>query len=219
MDQLRKLHNSYKRELIEYVCKENYEILDVGCGFGGDLQKWNKCRVVIHACEPDERALNEAKRRSKNMRIDTIFFNGDIMKCPYKKYDVICYNFSLQYIFNSKGLFFKTINAIRDRLKPNGKLVGIIPDSEYIIARTPLKDELGNYFLVIDISGYFGDTVDVYLTDTPYYNNGHIPEPIAYKDLLVTHLKELGLELELWEHLYGSQITEMYSKFIFVYSK
>ena len=55
--------------------------------------------------------------------------------------------------------------------------------------------------------------------DTPYYNNGHIPEPIAYKDLLVTHLKELGLELELWEHLYGSQITEMYSKFIFVYSK
>lgn len=39
MEEIRKNHNNAKRELIQSVTQEGNQILDVGCGFGGDLQK------------------------------------------------------------------------------------------------------------------------------------------------------------------------------------
>jgi hypothetical protein len=44
-------------------------------------------------------------------------------------------------------------------------------------------------------------------------------EPVGYKDLLVTHLEELGFKLQLWEGLRGNPISELYSKFIFAYTR
>ena len=39
MEEIRRNHNDAKRELIHHVTREGDQILDVGCGFGGDLQK------------------------------------------------------------------------------------------------------------------------------------------------------------------------------------
>jgi len=39
MEEIRKNHNDAKRELIQSVTVNSQHILDVGCGFGGDLQK------------------------------------------------------------------------------------------------------------------------------------------------------------------------------------
>lgn len=220
MDELRKRHNDYKRSLIHEITRKGDEILDVGCGFGGDLKKWSSAKAKITMCEPNSQALEEAKRRANDMKMRVNFYFGDIFGCPLKKYDIICYNFSLQYIFANRGLFFKTITEISKRIKKNGKFIGIIPDSEYICMKTPYEDELGNYFqLTNGFNGMFGDYVNVYLADTPYYTNGYISEPIAYKDLLIRYLGELGFELDVWEHLDGSGISRFYSKFIFTYSK
>ena len=38
MEELRKTHNEAKRSLIEAVTREGNSVLDVGCGFGGDLR-------------------------------------------------------------------------------------------------------------------------------------------------------------------------------------
>ena len=38
MEEIRKNHNNAKRDLIQSVTMEGHQILDVGCGFGGDLQ-------------------------------------------------------------------------------------------------------------------------------------------------------------------------------------
>jgi hypothetical protein len=105
-------------------------------------------------------------------------------------------------------------------MKPGARLIGIIPDSEKIIFRTPLKDDMGNFFLMKDHgNGGFGEKLFVNLVDTPFYADGPRAEPIAYKDLLVTHLEELGFKMEMWEGLTGNPISELYSKFIFVYKR
>ena len=78
MEEIRRLHNDEKRALIELVTRKGDSILDVGCGFGGDLQKWKKVGANINMCEPSESALNEAKSRAKNMKIRVNFYHGDI---------------------------------------------------------------------------------------------------------------------------------------------
>ena len=220
MEEIRKNHNEAKRELIQSVTSKGFHILDVGCGFGGDLQKWNKCQVNINMCDPERSALDEARSRAKNMHIRVNFYEGDIRNCPYRKFDIICYNFSLHYIFATKDIFFTSIHEIKKRMKHGGYLMGIIPDSEKIIFKTPLLDDDGNFFKLKDYgNGGFGEKLFVNLTDTPYYADGPKSEPVAFKDLLITHLEELGFSLQLWEGLSGNPISELYSKFIFVYKK
>jgi hypothetical protein len=105
-------------------------------------------------------------------------------------------------------------------LKPGGRLIGCIPDSESILMETPLRDELGNYIIRNESTGHgnFGEKVFVYLADTPFYKDGPKPEPIAYKDLLVTHLEELGIYKHSWEPLDNYKISKLYSAFIFIRS-
>jgi hypothetical protein len=171
-------------------------------------------------CDPSAEALTEAKSRASKMKgLEPVMYHGDIMSCPSnKKYDVVCYNFSLHYIFANEKLFRHSTRAIKDRLKIGGKLIGVIPDSESIIMDTPFKDELGNFMIRKDTTGFgnFGEKLFVMLTDTPFYNGEAKSEPIAYKDTLITELHELGLRLESWKNLTGSKLSSMYSQFIFV---
>jgi SAM-dependent methyltransferase len=152
------------------------------------------------------------------MRVN--FYEGDIHACPKRKFDVVCFNFSLHYIFASRDLFFSSIHEIKKRVKPGGCLTGIIPDSEKILFKTPYLDDAGNFFkLKQHGDGGFGEKLFVNLVDTPFYADGPRSEPVAYKDLLVTHLEELGFRLQFWEGLKGNPISELYSKFIFVYNR
>lgn len=227
METVRRLHNNAKRELIQGVLSSGtYEsVLDVGCGRGGDIQKWLRFQVRLDMCDPNTHLLAEARRRATGMNVqDAVrFFGGDIMKCPNVKYDVMCYNFSLQYIFRTPKLFFDTIKNIKMRLNPGGKLIGCIPDSERIImlGSSVFRDEFDNTIALDERAGCgkFGEVIHVYLTDTPYYSRGSIPEPIAYKDLLITYLADIGITLETWEPLVpvnSPKISQLYSKFIFV---
>lgn len=103
-------------------------------------------------------------------------------------------------------------------MKPGGIFMGIIPDSEKIIFKTPYIDQDGNFFKMKESSnGNFGEKLFVHLIDTPYYADGPKSEPIAHKDLLVTQLENMGFYLVSWEGLGGNPISRLYSKFIFVY--
>jgi ubiquinone/menaquinone biosynthesis C-methylase UbiE len=228
MEEVRKSHNLVKRHLIQKVIgksKSIIHVLDVGCGCGGDLKKWYDLNVPLNLdiCDPDQNSLNEVRQRIKNLNLTDKkirIYHGDITACPDKKYDYICYNFSLHYIFKNAGLFFRTLNEIKKRLKVGGKLFGCIPDSEKILMKTPFNDVLGNYIARNEEStgnGNFGETIFVYLSDTPYYNDGPKAEPIAYKDLLITHLELNGIYMSEWIPIKTNwDISNLYSQFIFV---
>ena len=220
MEEIRKYHNEAKRILIQSATREGDSILDVGCGFGGDLQKWKHAGANISMCEPNLESLKEAKTRAKNMKIRVNFYEGDIFSCPHRKYDVICYNFALHYIFATKQLFEKSLLEVRNRMKPGGVFIGIVPNSDKIIMNTPVRDKLGNYFLMKQTSsGNFGEKLYVHLAETPYYADGPKVEPIAHKDMLFTYMEDLGFTLTVWEDLEGNLVSELYSKFCFMFKK
>jgi len=221
MEEVRRHHNNLKRQLIKRVTQRGQCVLDVGCGMGGDLKKWKSVGdLKLFACDPDRDALTEAKKRSKTIGIDVSFYYGDIIsvQLPPQTFDVICYNFSIQYCFESEKLFHATIEYITHHLKVGGKLFGCVPDSDMIIMRTPYTDSLGNFFTRKPNTGMgmFGEKLYVQLVETPYYADGPRSEPIAYKDLLVTFLESKGIMLMEWKPMGNTGLTQMYSQFIFV---
>jgi SAM-dependent methyltransferase len=216
MEEIRAHHNVLKRRLIQSATPLGSSVLDVGCGAGGDLQKWFHTGVKhLDMCDPE--SLDEAQSRASTMKIPVTFYQGCILSCPKKMYDVIAYNFSLHYIFESKKLFFDSLHAIKVRLKIGGRLIGIIPDSERIIMDTPFQDSLGNMMTrKCDTGrGNFGEKLFVCLADSPFYRDGARAEPIAYRDLLITHLESMGIMLEAWTPCTGFPVTAMYSQFVF----
>ena len=198
MEKIRKHHNLLKRRLIQDTVNPESNVLDVGCGFGGDLHKWQSLNTWLTACDPEPSAIQEAHKRSGNIKYQVRLLVGDITACPIELFDVVCFNFSLHYIFQSEQLFRTSIEHIVNRMRPGGKLIGCIPDSDMIIMNTPFRDSLGNFFTRDERTR---------------------PEPIGYKDLLITALKSRGVHLVQWSPLDPEatyDITRMYSRFIFV---
>ncbi len=203
---LRKMHNTVKRDLIESLGPVDI-VLDAGCGCGGDLLKWNS-KSVVFACDPNNESLKEARKRKTHAKA-VHFFNGDISNTPVQPYDAICYNFSIQYIFASRELFTKTIENIAKRSKIGTKLIGVVPDSEELILHGKLQNPTGN----------FNDSVSFFVEGAPYYKNGPVDEPVCYKEILITELEKIGFTLEFWSPLVSfatGTITDLYSKFLFV---
>ena len=187
------------------------EILDAGCGCGGDLPKWGS-KNVVYACDPNTESLAEAKRRSSCSKAIVHFFNGDISCTPIKSYDAICFNFSIQYVFMTENLFLRTIQDIQKRSKIGTKLVGVVPDSEELILHK------GNMFRRKNFTGGFGDMVEFFIKGAPYYKNGPVLEPVCYREVLITNLEKIGFRLDLWEHFipfFTGTVSDLYSKFIF----
>lgn len=218
MERIRKNHNNVKRNLINNYVSENSVVLDMGCGRGGDLHKWKAIHAKVTMMDPDLSALQDAKERQKNIGTRYFFRHGDITNAPKKLYDIICFNFSLQYIFCDYKYFVTCMESIKSRIKKGGKLIGCIPDSEFILMNKTFKDDFGNYFERNGF-GQVGDKVNVLLADTPYYNGNVIPEPIAYKDLLITWLENNGFRMVEWSPIMEERthtISDMYSKFCFI---
>lgn len=214
MEEVRKFHNDVKRELIQFVVRDGDHVLDVGCGAGGDTHKWKHAKCHVDMCDPDPDAVKEAKVRSRKH-----IFCCDVRGCPSGPYDVVCYNFSIQYIFESQKLFQESVAAICQRLKTGGCVIGCVPNSDMILLYPSFRDALGNFMVRrTDKTGHggFGEKVQVQLVDTPYYKNGPRPEYIAYKDLLVAEFHKHGVELEHWGPFVPHfEISRMYAYFIF----
>jgi ubiquinone/menaquinone biosynthesis C-methylase UbiE len=195
---IRKENNAVKRDLIQKWVPVGSHVLDVGCGQGGDLHKWMHVGIKkLIGIDPNPSAIEEARRRGKGRPWAT-FHVGTIESAPTidEHFDVICYNFSLQY------QSIELLPEIVRRLKSNGLLIGTVTDS----TRIGLAHMYG-----ISVESVAPDRIKVYIPDTPYYANGPVIEPVLEKDVLIYEAAKLGLRLELWEPF------SIYAKFVFKY--
>ena len=216
---LRKTHNNYKRQLINQWVKNDMYVLDCGCGRGGDWWKWQAARVRLAAIDPDHDSLDEAERRAREMGLNVWFLGqGDIRQAAFAgPFDVVCYNFSLHYIFENELVLEHSLKALKVALKPGGLLIGITPEkarAESMVNSNGLfRDNLGNEFRVL------GDRLSVKLSDGPFYADGAKEEPLLDGPILIQKLKALGFERRVWEPMVPRPtglISDLYTKFVFV---
>jgi len=217
MEELRKLHNNEKRNLITKWVKAGSTVLDCGCGRGGDWWKWKAVRANIYAIDPDEESLVEAENRALEMNMGVWFLGkGTIIQAAFAgPFDVVCYNFSLHYICDD---FENSIKALGVAVKPGGLLIGITPEraraEAMVDSHGHFKDRLGNEIAIMQ----GGRRLMVRLVDGPFYADGGREEPILDASILVQNLKTVGFELLVWEPMLerpNGLVSDLYSKFVF----
>lgn len=220
MDQLRKLHNNCKRNLILKWVTPGSHVLDCGCGRGGDIHKWNLLpKLKITAVDPDAESLVEAQNRAIESKVGIWFLPpGDITSAVnWGPYDVVCYNFSLHYIFQSSISFQNSVEAIGQAVKPGGYLIGITPEKRLIFSVLNFKpkfiDKLGNS---IELKG---ERLLVNLTGGPFYAEGGREEPILDPNTFIDSMQTHGFKLLVWEPMLKTPnglISDIYAQFVFV---
>jgi SAM-dependent methyltransferase len=196
------------------------KVLDCGCGRGGDWHKWKASRCQLFAIDPDVESLKEAEKRADEIRFNVWFLgNGTVIQAAFAgPFDVICYNFSLHYIFEDPVTYRTSLKAISCSLNPGGLLIGIVPEkarAEALVDKFGhFMDELGNEFALLN----GGRRLSVRLVDGPFYAEGGREEPVLDASVLIQDLKEFGLELVMWEPMIpepNGLISDLYSTFVF----
>jgi hypothetical protein len=221
MDALRKLHNNCKRELIKSWVSPGDAVLDCGCGRGGDWWKWKAVNARVFAIDPDPESLVEAEKRAKEMLPWPVVFlgRGTIIQAAFAgPFDVVCYNFSLHYIFEDEKTFNLSIKALACAVKSGGHLIGVTPERANAVKMADrhghFEDALGNGFLIFR----GGRRLVVQLSDGPFYAEGGREEPLLDAGILTAALEAAGFQKVLWEPMLpqpNGLISDLYSKFVF----
>jgi len=212
MEAIRRAHNQCKRILINEHVRPNDQILDCGCGRGGDWHKWKSVgyqRLV--GVDPELESLKEAEKRANEMGMrQMMLVHGDIHDVQnLGLFDVVCYNFSIQYILET---IEESCEAIANVVRPGGKLIGITPDFD-LITKFKSPDALGNTVKLIDSMH-----IEVKLTDGPFYADGPREEPIMDQHILVEVLRP-WFDLVSWKPMMQGRtgiISDIYSTFVFL---
>ena len=193
-------------------------VLDCGCGRGGDWWKWKAVKARVAAIDPDTESLDEAEARASEMKFPVWFLGqGDIRHAAFAgPFDVVCYNFSLHYIFEDQMTFDNSIKALGVAVKPGGYLIGITPERARAEAMVDdssrFVDKLGNEIELGD------RRLKVRLIDGPFYADGPKEEPLLDAAVLIQSLKEIGFAMMVWEPMLrqpNGLISDLYSKFVF----
>lgn len=219
---LRNFNNWVKSVLIqEYTDKlreKDYgrplRVLDICCGKGGDISKWQKARVD-HAIFADiaEVSIDQCKTRYEDLRLRSgRLFSAEFIatdctnntlrdkyKDPSIKFDLVSCQFGLHYSFESLGQARRMLSNISECLKPDGYFFGTIPDAYEIISRSKKSHSVsfGNRIFNIKLlfdpdDGYplFGGKYDFHLEGVV-----DCPEFLVNFELFLKLAKEYGLEL------------------------
>ncbi|CAD0196010.1 unnamed protein product [Chrysodeixis includens] len=219
---LRNFNNWVKSVLIqEYTDKirekdygRSLRVLDICCGKGGDLSKWQKARVE-HVVFADIAAVSvqQCEKRYEDLRsrcgrlFSAEFIAADCSKEPLRdkyrdpsiKFDVASCQFGLHYSFESLPQAKRMLTNISECLKPGGYFFGTIPDAYEIVSRAKkapngdFGNRIYNIKLLFDVEkGYplFGGKYDFHLEGVV-----DCPEFLVNFKLFTKLAAEYGLEL------------------------
>jgi len=157
---MRNFNNWIKSTLInEYMDKVKsaqdghgrIRVLDMGCGKGGDLQKWQRAGashvvgvdIASTSIEQCKDRYHEMKGRSRDKVYTGEFYAADCTKQRTRDYyrdkdiqfDLVSCQFALHYCFESLPQAECMLRNISENLKKGGFFIGTTPDSNDIMAR------------------------------------------------------------------------------------
>ena len=219
---LKRFNNWVKSALIRLYAplesddQKGIRILDLGCGKGGDLRKWDQHHVSeMVMLDIAEVSIQHARSRynESSFRWDAHFFVGDGFRTPLDQlvpaqllepmFDVVTMQFCLHYGWDTEENARKMLTNVAKWLRPGGIFIGTIPDEETLFGRLEETGdaaalEFGNdeYKVEFDIRYAQGDM--------PFGNKYHfwlkdavdnVPEYVVDWRMLESIANELGLRL------------------------
>lgn len=175
MTLVRKYHNQIKNMLygietiyppIEGIVLNNYKLLDIGGGRGGDLTKWEKSNASkILTVEPNNDNLDELKRRlvKSNMKDKVSYINTigeDTTKISKavekvggldKKVDAVSLMLSLSFFFSDDEHLDALVQTIVHNLKEGGLVLFLTIDGSVLKKHLDLKlTDINVYYTLYD---------------------------------------------------------------------
>ena len=182
-----------------------FSVLDLGCGKGGDLLKWSKAGVDEMTCvDIAETSVEQAKERYHQMKqknrgrlFTSNFFDADCTKTRLldrypknqdgasipPKFDIVSCQFAFHYSFESETQAECMVKNAAECLKPGGYFIGTTPDAEVIFKRLREKQasssEESNKFGNSIYSVQFDETSPILKSQNS--NEGEVQSKLAAK--------------------------------------
>lgn len=163
---LRSYNNWVKSVLIKKHAptQAGFKILDVGCGKGGDLQKWRHANPSLYVgLDPADVSIEQASGRYREMKHKSRgrLFHAEfgvkdcfgeslddvniVREVGFDKsldprwggggFDVVSMMFCMHYAFENEEKCRQMLRNVAGSLKKGGKFLGVIPNSDIISAR------------------------------------------------------------------------------------
>ncbi|TXT10949.1 hypothetical protein VHUM_01700 [Vanrija humicola] len=219
---LKKFNNWVKSVLIgKFVGGERprpgAKVLDIGCGKGGDLNKWKVARVSLYVgMDIADVSVDQARERYNTMRgrkFEGFFKAHDCYARPISEalperyqqrelYDNVTMQFCMHYAFETASKARMMMENVSRYLRKGGIFIGTIPNTDLLLQRLeqipegePL--EFGNSCYSITFEerhhkGLYGHAYHFYLEDAVE----GVPEYTVDWDNFVSLAREYGLELK-----------------------
>ncbi|KZV92849.1 guanine-N(7)-methyltransferase [Exidia glandulosa HHB12029] len=201
------------------------KVLDMGCGKGGDLQKWSKARIAeyvgldVAAVSVDDARSRWQQLRVKNKfradfaaadcfteSIDTVL-PPEVFATPF---DVVSMQFCMHYAFESKAKAEMMLRNVSSHLRPGGIFLGTIPNSQQLMSQLDFIQQNGSG------APEWGNSVYSFrfdsLTDRPMFGHRYsfflkdavddVPEYVVHWDNFLDMASQHGLRLQYREEFH-----------------
>lgn len=150
---LKKLNNWIKSVLIQLYAKPGDAVLDLACGKGGDLIKWDKAKIAyyvgvdiaegsIEDCRTRYNGDADHHQRRKKFTFPAKLLCGDCYEVRLDKvlaedgpFDMCSCQFALHYSWSTEARARRALANVSALLRPGGIFIGTMPDANVIIKK------------------------------------------------------------------------------------
>ncbi|XP_021737433.1 mRNA cap guanine-N7 methyltransferase 1-like isoform X1 [Chenopodium quinoa] len=150
---LKKLNNWIKSVLIQLYARPGNAVLDLACGKGGDLIKWDKAKIgyyvgidiaegSIEDCRTRYNGDADQNQRRKKFKFPARLLCGDCFEVRLDRalaedgpFDLCSCQFALHYSWSTEARARRALANVSALLRPGGILIGTMPDANVIVKK------------------------------------------------------------------------------------
>ncbi|CAK7338316.1 unnamed protein product [Dovyalis caffra] len=150
---LKKLNNWIKSVLVQQYTSRGDAVLDLACGKGGDLIKWDKAKAGYYVgidiaegsmedCRTRYNGDADHHQRRKKFTFPARLICGDCFELRLDEvladdapFDIVSCQFALHYSWSTEARARRALANISALLRPGGIFIGTMPDANVIIKK------------------------------------------------------------------------------------
>ncbi|KAF6166595.1 hypothetical protein GIB67_005457 [Kingdonia uniflora] len=159
---LKRLNNWIKSVLVQLYARPGDAVLDLACGKGGDLIKWDKAKIGYYVgIDIAEGSIEDARQRyngqdghhkqPKRHSFPARLICGDCWEVRLDRalkddapFDVCSCQFAMHYSWSTEARTRRAFANISSLLRPGGTFIGTMPDANVLVKK--LREAEGLFF-------------------------------------------------------------------------